>query len=361
MCTIQSRLKELRAASGFKMKDVVARTGIDQSLISKFEKGSRIPTDEQVRLLAACYHVDYGSLKKLQLAERVYELVSGESYGQEALIAAETRLDYMTKRQIEDQFKISASTRVLLDRLDDLQAQYQSLRADGDATHTSKIREHFSLSYTYESNKIEGNTLTLSETMLIIKEGVTISGKSVYEHLEAINHSDAISLMYDLVDSRVDFDRRVLMDLHGLVLRGIDRHNAGRYRQVNVRILGAEHIPPEPYELPQLMHDYFAFYERYGRSGHPVIIAAEMHERLVTIHPFIDGNGRTSRLVMNLILLMHGYPIAVLKGDQSSRLAYFDALERVQVDGNPEAFHQLVIHRLIDSLEEHISLLTPAA
>jgi Fic family protein len=343
------------------MKEVVARTGIDQSLISKFEKGSRIPTDEQVGLLAACYGVDYGSLKKLQLAERVYELVRDESYGQEALLAAETRLQYFTKRQIQDQFQISDSTQVLLDRLDDLQRQYVLLAGAESTTHTSKVREHFALSYTYESNKIEGNTLTLSETMMVVKEGITISGKSVNEHLEAINHSEAISLMYDLVGQRAYFDRRLLLDLHALVLRGIDRDNAGRYRKVNVRILGAAHIPPDALLVQDLMHDYFMFFEQYGRSGHPVIIAAEMHERLVTIHPFIDGNGRTSRLVMNLILLMHGYPIAVLKGDQPSRLAYFDALERVQVDGDPEAFHQLVINRLIASLEEHIDLLTPVA
>lgn len=359
MSTIHARLKELRTASGYKMKDVVVRTGIDQSLISKFEKGTRIPTDQQLRLLAACYAVDYATLKKLQLAERVYDLVRGEQFGYDALIAAESRLEYMTKRQLHDQLKISSKTSVLLDKLDDLQQQYALLTVNGGDTHTNKVREHFALSYTYESNKIEGNTLTLSQTMMVIKEGITISGKSVNEHLEAINHSEAISLMYELVDGRAPYDRRVLMDMHALVLRGIDRHNAGRYRKVNVRILGAEHIPPEPYLIPQLMQDYFMFYEQYGRSGHPVIIAAEMHERLVTIHPFIDGNGRTSRLVMNLILLMHGYPIAVLKGDQASRLAYFDALQKVQVDGDPEPFHHLVIKRLIASLEEHIDLLTP--
>jgi Fic family protein len=108
-----------------------------------------------------------------------------------------------------------------------------------------------------------------------------------------------------------------------------------------------------------MMEDYFIFYQSAFKKIHPVLLAAQMHERLVTIHPFIDGNGRTARLVMNLILAMHGYPLAILKGDQNSRLAYFKALENVQVNGNPESFYELIIEALTHTLEEHIHLLQP--
>jgi Fic family protein len=107
------------------------------------------------------------------------------------------------------------------------------------------------------------------------------------------------------------------------------------------------------------MEEYFDFHKTMHKSLHPVLLAAEMHERLVTIHPFIDGNGRTSRLVMNLILLMHGFPLAILKGDQTTRLRYFKALESVQINGDPDAFYHMVIEEVTKSLEEKIHLLRP--
>ena len=122
-------------------------------------------------------------------------------------------------------------------------------------------------------------------------------------------------------------------------------------------MLCSSHTPPEPYLVPKLMEDYFHFYETNVMRIHPVILAAEMHERLVTIHPFIDGNGRTSRLAMNLILMMNEYPVAILKGDQDSRLSYFKALELVQTDANPIPFYQLIIDRLEATLLEYIELL----
>jgi len=339
-----------------KMREVVAKTGIDQALISKFEHGSRIPTDEQVVALSRCFEVEYSELKKHQLAEMVYAVLADEPFALEALVLAEPRIEYLTSMLPTETIEVSSAVQLTLDKLDILKAELGSLRQE-QGVHVSKVDEHFALRYTYESNKIEGNTLTLSETMMVIKEGITISGKSVNEHLEAINHSEAIELMYDFVGRKVAFTEYLMLQFHGLILRGIDRSNAGRYRNVNVRILGAEHIPPEPYLISKLMEDYFLFYQSSHRRLHPVLLAAEMHERLVTIHPFIDGNGRTSRLVMNLILQMHGYPLAILKGDHTSRLSYFRALEAVQVDGNPESFYSLIIDAVTRTLEERIDLL----
>lgn len=212
------------------------------------------------------------------------------------------------------------------------------------------------VSYTYESNRIEGNTLSLQETHLVVNEGITIGGKSVREHLEAINHAEAVSYIEQLVTDKMDFGPRVLMELHYLILKGIDKENAGRYRKVPVRISGSEHVPPQPYMLEKLMEEYFLHYDQQKSILHPVILAAEMHERLVSIHPFVDGNGRTSRLVMNLILLKHGFTIANLKGDLSSRLAYYKALEAVQVENNPEVFYHLVADAVADSLKNHLDM-----
>jgi len=121
-------------------------------------------------------------------------------------------------------------------------------------------------------------------------------------------------------------------------------------------ISGSEHVPPQPFLLEKLMEEYFTHYERQKRILHPVLLAAEMHERLVSIHPFIDGNGRTSRLLMNFILLKNGYTIANLKGDYESRMAYYNALENVQVNNNPESFYNLILDKVEESLKEHLAM-----
>jgi Fic family protein len=203
---------------------------------------------------------------------------------------------------------------------------------------------------------MEGNTLSLQETQLVINEGLTISGKTMKEHLEALNHSEAVEFLDELAGKKITIDRKNLLDLHALILKSIDRDNAGRYRSVPVRISGSRHEPPQPHMIDKLMEDYFAYYQQYRNQLHPVVLAAEMHERLVSIHPFIDGNGRTSRLIMNLILLQHGYTIANLKGDADSRLAYYRALESVQLNNDPHPFYKLVANAAEESLNRHLAM-----
>jgi len=221
----------------------------------------------------------------------------------------------------------------------------------------SEILEALHIEYTYDSNRIEGNTLTLRETDLVIHKGLTVGGKPMNEHLEAINHYEAIQFIRDLIKSNVAFNLHNLLSIHGLILHGIDRSNAGRFRQVPVMISGSQHIPPQPWQVDKLIEDYFLFYQQNEEATHPVILAAELHERLATIHPFIDGNGRTARLVMNLILLQAGYPIANISGDTEARLAYYSALEKCNVEQDKTEFHALIITYVIESLERLLALL----
>lgn len=225
------------------------------------------------------------------------------------------------------------------------------------ALDSYKVAEALEIEYTYESNRIEGNTLTLQETALVIEKGLTISGKPLKEHLEAINHSHAIDYIKELVKDKIPFDKTVLLNIHRLILQGIDNHNAGAYRSVQVLISGAKHIPPQPYLVAKQMEDFFIWYNEHKELLHPVVLAAEAHERLVTIHPFIDGNGRTSRLLMNLVLLQHGYPIAILKGDTESRLKYYHALELAQTEKNKQPFIDLVAQNVAEALERILKTL----
>lgn len=243
----------------------------------------------------------------------------------------------------------------LLNQVDDLKKCLDSFRPLNPA-QVQKLQEAWDIEYTYESNRIEGNTLTLQETGLVINEGITIGGKRLNEHLEAINHKEAIDYIRELATGQAELNEYTLNSIHTLILRGIDQDNAGKYRSVPVTISGAKHVPPQPFIVNKLMEDLFIFYNAEKDRLHPVLLAAEMHERLVTIHPWIDGNGRTSRLLMNLILLQHGYPIANISADR--RMEYYSALEKAQVENDRTDFHRLIAKTEKRSLFKYLEMVS---
>jgi Fic family protein len=355
MKAIATLLLEKRQEIGLTVRQLAQTSGIDYALVSKFENGNRLPTEEQVRQLASALSIPFAEVRKAWLAEKVYRLLEDEEDALEVLSLAESRVEYLVGKQSLQLEDLSPKVKSILGEIDLLKAEWQAKRPLNQ-TQLRKMKEFFHVEYTYESNRIEGNTLTLQETHLVVNEGITVGGKSLREHLEAINHAEAIQYVEELVGDAMDFSARVLVELHYLILKGIDRENAGRYRNVPVRIAGSAHVPPQPFLLGKLMEDYFLHYENQKRTMHPVILAAEMHERLVSIHPFVDGNGRTSRLVMNLILQKHGYTIANLKGDYASRMEYYKALEAVQVNNQPEVFYLLVGNAVKLSLQKHLEM-----
>lgn len=236
------------------------------------------------------------------------------------------------------------------DYLDKLKYHLNQLRN----LQSDKVAKAFDIEYTYESNKIEGNTLTLQETALVIEKGLTIGGKSLNEHLEAVNHQNAIEYIKDIAKENESISERDLLQIHYLILQGINNEQAGKYRNLQVLISGAKHVPPQPFLVAKEMESLFLWYNENKDILHPVVLSAEMHERLVTVHPFIDGNGRTARLLMNLILLQNGFPIAILKGDTDSRLKYYSALEMAQVEHNKEPFINLIAENVEETMERII-------
>ena len=191
---------------------------------------------------------------------------------------------------------------------------------------------------------------------MVIEKGLTIGGKSLNEHLEAINHQHAIDYIKELASKKQTISERDVLQIHQLILQSIDNQNAGKYRNVQVLISGAKHIPPQPFLVPKQMEELFIWYNENKTILHPIELSAEMHERLVTIHPFIDGNGRTSRLLMNLILLQNGFPIAILKGDTESRLKYYGALETAQTENNKQPFIDLITENVKETMERIIKV-----
>jgi len=258
---------------------------------------------------------------------------------------------------LKELYPNSEKLEVLLEQIEDLKKSLDSFRPL-KGVHIEKLNQYFDEEYTFDSNGIEGNTLTLQETSLILNKGVTIGGKSMREHFEVINHKEAIDYIKDLVKEKTLFNKRILLDIHHLILKNIDMQNAGKYRNVDVMISGSAHKPPTFLQVQNLMEEYFNFYEENKDTLNPVILSAEIHERLVTIHPFIDGNGRTSRLMMNLILLQHGFPITNISSQNNLRNEYYKSLETVQTGGSKELFYKFVAKNVKNSLIKYLEIIS---
>ncbi|MGI8373015.1 Fic family protein [Priestia megaterium] len=217
------------------------------------------------------------------------------------------------------------------------------------------LREKLLLEWTYNTNAIEGNTLTMNETKVVL-EGITVGGKTMREHLEVINHRDAIAYVEEIVQKGEPLTEWQIKNLHRLVLKGIDDEYAGVYRDQQVFIAGAKHTPPAPYLIKEQMEQLIKWYENEAQKLHPVERGAMLHAIFVGIHPFIDGNGRPSRLLLNLELMKAGFPAVVIKVE--NRLAYYEALDKSHTTKNYQDFIQLIVKEVEDSLNLYLSALS---
>lgn len=215
--------------------------------------------------------------------------------------------------------------------------------------HTLRtLQEKLFLEWTYNSNAIEGNTLTLNETKVVL-EGITVGGKTLREHLEVINHQEAILYVEEIVKDEEPLTEWQIKNIHRLVSKGIDDSNAGLYREEQVFIPGARHVPPAAVLIPEKMEDMINWYKIEGSYLNAIERGAMLHAIFVGIHPFIDGNGRTARLLLNLELMKDGYPPVIIKAE--NRLAYYEALDKAHTRKDYKDFIDLVATEEKDSLD----------
>lgn len=212
----------------------------------------------------------------------------------------------------------------LFETIDALQKEINEHRPF-DLPMRAQIKEYFRISLTYTSNALEGNSLTESETKIVLEEGITIGGKRLVDHMEAIGHSDAYDYLYKLIDQK-QLGEAEICALHHLFYYRIDEKNAGVYRRVKVFITGSSHAFPPPAKVPEMMAEFVAAIDAARANKHPVEFAAWLHKEFVYIHPFIDGNGRVARLLMNLALMQAGFTIAIIP--PILRAQYIAALEK---------------------------------
>lgn len=219
------------------------------------------------------------------------------------------------------------------------------------------LDEWFKIELTYTSNAIEGNTLTRAETALVVEKGLTVQGKSLTEHLEATNHAEALDYVKTLVGkTRQDITEQDILDINRLILNKIEAASAGRYRTQHARLTESDVVLPNPIKVPDLMEEFIKWLVG-GNPDHVVKIGANAHYKLVSIHPFSDGNGRTSRLLMNLLLMQQGYPPAIIR--KEDRLAYINSLEKAQKGNSLDDFYNLVYEAVDRSLDIYLEAIEP--
>jgi len=224
----------------------------------------------------------------------------------------------------------------------------------------NKIKEQFQIEMTYNSNAIEGNSLTLKETFWVIKEGLTIKEKPLKDHLEAKNHKEALEFLYDLIehDKQHAVSEHLIKQLHQLVVSESQKDIAGKYRDGNVVISGADHKPPSYIDVPKKMQELVReFGNKKDKKIHIIETAALLHHKMTNIHPFWDGNGRSARLVMNILIMGAGYPIAIiLKND---RKRYYRVLSLAD-KGNLKPLCEFIAQTVIRSLNIYLKRLAPS-
>lgn len=246
---------------------------------------------------------------------------------------------------------IDESTTYLLQRLDDKLAKL-NLSRPLPAAALNRIKDELAMEWTYNSNSIEGNTLTLQETKLVLQDGITVKGKPLREHFEAVNHHDAVDYIESIVKPNYVINERDVLHTHALVLDKIDKDFAGRFRNAGVRITGVNHTPPNALKVYDYIHDLMRWVNEESGGLHPIIRAAVFHHRFVWIHPFFDGNGRSVRLLFNLLMMKNGFPPAIIL--RNDRKKYYAALNKAN-EGDYQKLFLLVCQAIERSLDIYLS------
>ena len=232
---------------------------------------------------------------------------------------------------------------------------YQANKALIPEITLQSYEQAFEIEYTHNSTAIEGNTLTLMETKLVLEDGISVGGKNLREIYESVNHQKAYRYVKECIANGQPLDEKIIKDIHALLMQNI--LVGGVYRSVGVYISGAQHTPPSPNEMYKQVKNFYADLTWKGRDLNPIELATWTHAEFVKIHPFPDGNGRTSRLIMNYQLMADGFPpISIAK---ENRLDYFNALEAYAVEGNLSPFADMVAELLDQQLDRYLGMIQP--
>ena len=334
---MKSLLKNAREQKGFKTREVAQILGIDQALISKFESGTRKPTKDQISKLAQLLEIDYETLMITWLKEKILHEIGEEEFALKALLLVEQEIQCNQKRISSN---VLSTMQSILDEIESLKNQIQSFQ-HFDLHRISKTLE---LEFISESNRLNGNSLTLQETKSVINEGLTIPGKNMQEHLEAVNTQETIAYIKDLNQKKIPLSEKEFLIIHKLILRGIKPENSGKYKNETLII--------------REMNLFFNWYEANKNSLHPILLASEAHLKIMTISPFENGNVQIANLVMNWILLQNDYVFATIQGNEEHINEYLSVLEECQNKNDKSLFINYILQIEKENLMRAIELVS---
>lgn len=225
------------------------------------------------------------------------------------------------------------------------------------STLMEKLRERFEIEMTYNSNAIEGNTLTLKETYWVIQQGITVKGKSLQDHLEAKNHKEALDFLYELIDQKggQTISEHLIKNLHSLIIQEINKNIAGTYRNRDVFITGTDHNPSSALDVPIKMGELINWARKNHKKMNIIEYSSIIHHKFVHVHPFEDGNGRTGRLLMNVFLMQYGFPLVIIQ--KNDRQKYYRVLAKAD-QGDYKPLVRFVAQAVLRSLNIYLDVLT---
>lgn len=217
-----------------------------------------------------------------------------------------------------------------------------------------QLKDYYRIGLTWSSNALEGNAFTISETKVVLEDGLTIAGRPLRDFYETVGHGKAYDLMFSFIRERCISSAQIKA-MHRLFFKEIDEDNAGAWRKVPVVVSGIDYVFPNPFELEERMAELNAWIANEREKYHPVTFAGLLHLKFVTIHPFMDGNGRVARLIMNLALIQDGYQLAIIP--PMLRSEYYDNIRRYQNHGKSESFCDFIAERVYETQKEIMRLL----
>jgi Fic family protein/DNA-binding XRE family transcriptional regulator len=329
-------LKNAREQKGLKTREVAQLLGIDQALISKFESGTRKPTRDQISKLVKLLEIDYETIMTQWLKEKILYEIGDEEFALKALILAEQEIQNNKKKTNSS---ITSSVQALLDQIEILKSKIQSL----NHFELRQISKTLELEFIFKSIYLNGNSLTLEETKSVINDGLTIAGKSMQNHLEAINFQETIAYIKALSQKKTNLNEKDFLAIHNLIFRGIESENSGKYKDGTL--------------VTREMNLLFNWYETHKNNDHPIILASEIYLKILEINPFEQGNLQMANLVLNWILLQNNFIYASIDGDENSREEYFSILEEIQLKKDKSIFINYILRIEKENLNRALELI----
>ncbi|OIV41014.1 helix-turn-helix domain-containing protein [Flavobacterium johnsoniae] len=332
---MKSLLKNAREKKGLKTREVAQLLKIDQALISKFESGTRKPTKDQITKLAQLLEIDYETLMTAWLKEKILYEIGDEEFALKALLLAEQEIQNKKK---EINSIIISSFQTILDEIETLKNKIQSF----NHFELRRISKTLELEFIFKSIYLNGNSLTMEETKSVINEGMTIAGKSMQNHLEAINFQETVLYIKDLNQKKISLNEKDLLSIHNLIFKGIESENSGKYKKDSLVI--------------REMNSFFNWFDSHKNNLHPIILASEVYLKILEINPFENGNLQMANLILNWILLQNNYAYAAIEGDKNSVNEYLSILEESQIKNDKSIFINYILRIEKENLNRAVQL-----